>query len=48
MKLFLLFLLASFIFGITADQMTVAQRRWLISGLVLFVTMTYFFFDQNI
>jgi hypothetical protein len=46
MKIFLLFLVISFILGAKLSQATVHQRQWVIGSIVLVITATYYFFDQ--
>jgi len=48
MKLFLLFLFVSFMLGIILEKATTERRRWVMTGSVLLLTMTYFFFDRFI
>jgi Flp pilus assembly protein protease CpaA len=48
MKIFLLFLFASFILGTQLQQATLAQRRWLLTSLAVGMTITYLLFDQLI
>lgn len=48
MKIFLLFLCASFIIGANWQQATQRQRRWLIGSIAAVMTTAYFLFDQLI
>ena len=48
MKLFLLFLCASFIVGATWQQATHQQRRWLMGAVAAVLVTAYFLFDQLI
>ena len=45
MKLFLLFLLVSFVIGVTKPAITLQQQRWLLGVIVVVMGLTYFFFD---
>lgn len=46
MKIFLLFLVLSFILGAKLQQATLHRRLWVMSSLVLVTVAIYFFFDQ--
>lgn len=46
MKVFLLFLMASFILGTLVDRATLLQRCLLMAGIVVAVTTAYFLFEQ--
>lgn len=46
MKIFLLFLVMSFILGAKLQQATLQRRQWVISSIVVVMAATYFFFDQ--
>lgn len=48
MKVFLLFLFASFILGTTFQQAPAQNRRWIMTGIVTMLTLVYFFFDSFI
>jgi hypothetical protein len=48
MKLFLLFLLVSFVIGVTKPAITLQQQRWLLGVMVVVMGLSYFFFDQLI
>lgn len=48
MKLFLLFLCASFIIGVYWQQSTLQQRRWLMGTLAAVMVTAYFLFEQLI
>lgn len=48
MKIFLLFLLVSFVVGVTKPTITLQQQRWLIGVIVVGMGLSYFFFDQLI
>ena len=47
-KIFLLFLLVSFVIGVTKPAITLQQQRWLLGALVVVMGLSYFFFDQLI
>lgn len=46
MKIFLLFLVLSFILGAKLQQATLHRRLWVMSNIVLVTVAIYFFFDQ--
>jgi len=46
MKIFLLFLVTSFILGVKLEQATLHRRQWVISSIVVVTAAIYFFFDQ--
>lgn len=48
MKIFLLFLCASFIVGTNWQQATHRQRRWLMGSMAAVMMTAYFLFDQLI
>lgn len=48
MKIFLLFLLASFVIGMIKPAITLQQQRWLLGAIVVMMGLSYFFFDQLI
>lgn len=48
MKIFLLFLLVSFVSGVTLQEATAQRRRWFMGALVVVMSLAYFFFDQLI
>lgn len=48
MKIFLLFLCASFIIGANWQQATLRQRRWLMGSMAAVMVTAYFLFDQLI
>lgn len=46
MKFFLLFLLLSFVIGLTKPAITQQQQQWLMGALVVVMGFAYFFFNQ--
>lgn len=48
MKIFLLFLLVSFVIGVLKPTITLQQQRWLLGAIVVVMGLSYFFFDQLI
>lgn len=48
MKIFLLFLCASFMVGANWQHATRPQQRWLIGTVAVILVTTYFLFDQLI
>lgn len=48
MKLFLLFLCASFIIGANWQQATLRRQRWLMGSIAAAMVTAYFLFDQLI
>lgn len=46
MKIFLLFLVMSFILGTKLQHATLHRQQWVISSIVLVTVAIYFFFDQ--
>lgn len=48
MKVFLLFLLVSFVVGVAKPEITPQQQRWLIGVIVVVMALSYFFFDPLI
>jgi Flp pilus assembly protein protease CpaA len=46
MKVFLLFLLMSFMIGATFQHATIQRRRWTMIAIAIFMVATYFTFDQ--
>lgn len=48
MKIFLLFLCASFIIGANWQQATLQQRRWLMGSMGAVMVTAYFLFDHLI
>lgn len=45
MKLFLLFLVLSFVIGVAKPAITIQQQRWLIGAIVVVMGLSYFLFD---
>lgn len=48
MKVFLLFLVLSFIIGANQTTVSPQRQRWLMGGIVVVLSVTYFFFEQLI
>jgi hypothetical protein len=47
MKLFLVFLLASFIIGLIFRNTDAQKSRWVIAGVTVLATALYFFFTSH-